>query len=48
LHPLARTRDVVVAIDEDGDLLLGALYLELGFGSLRTPSFFTLEREPAA
>ena len=44
-HPMAPSRDVVVALDEGGTLLLGALYLDLPLGRLRTPSFFTLERE---
>ena len=43
-NPIARTRDVVVSIDDDHTLLLGALYVELGV-ALRTPSYFTLERE---
>lgn len=46
-HPIARTRDVVVALDEACDVLLGALYVEIGGLRLRTPSFFTLERERA-
>jgi hypothetical protein len=45
-HPLARVRDVVVALDDD--LLLGALYLECGRLRVETPSFFTLERERRA
>ena len=46
-HPLARLRDPLVAVNEaNPDLLLGASYLALG-GAVRTPSFFTLEREPA-
>lgn len=44
-HPLGLTRDVVVALDPDHTLLLGALYVEVGGLGLRTPSFFTLERE---
>ena len=44
-HPLARLRDPIVAIQPDSvDLLLGASYLSLGL-SVRTPSYFTLERE---
>jgi hypothetical protein len=42
-HPMACVRDVVVALDDD--TLLGALYLEIGSFTLRTPSYFTLERE---
>lgn len=44
-HPMARVRDVLVALDDEGALLLGALYLDCGV-RLETPSFFTLEREP--
>jgi hypothetical protein len=45
-HPLARLRDPLVAVVPGStDLLLGASYLALGAG-VRTPSFFTLEREP--
>ncbi|MFO0667375.1 MAG: hypothetical protein U0174_25720 [Polyangiaceae bacterium] len=45
LHPMGITRDVVVALDDRGDLLLGALYIELGTTRVKTPSFFTLERD---
>ena len=39
-------RDALVAVNPGStDLLLGALYLELGGKRARTPSFFTLERE---
>ncbi len=45
-HPLARMRDPLVAVNEGSTaLLLGASYLALG-ASVRTPSYFTLEREP--
>ncbi|HQY60328.1 MAG: hypothetical protein IPF92_04340 [Myxococcales bacterium] len=44
-NPIALTRDVVVALDPEHTLLFGALYVELGGLRLRTPSFFTLERE---
>lgn len=45
-HPLARMRDPLVAVNEGStELLLGASYLDVPFGSLRTPSYFTLERE---
>ena len=44
-HPIGLTRDVVVALDADHALLLGALYVEVAGRGLRTPSFFTLERE---
>ncbi|MEZ4315095.1 MAG: hypothetical protein R3F14_44340, partial [Polyangiaceae bacterium] len=44
-HPLARLRDPIVAVREGSvDLLLGATYLAIG-GGVKTPSFFTLERE---
>jgi hypothetical protein len=44
-HPLARLRDPVVAVEAGSvDLLLGASWLDLG-ARIRTPSFFTLERE---
>lgn len=44
-HPLARLRDPVVSLRAGSvDLLLGASYLQVGV-SLRTPSYFTLERE---
>jgi len=43
-HPLARLRDPIVALNEgSADLLLGASYLDVG-ASVKTPSFFTLER----
>jgi hypothetical protein len=46
-HPMAAGRDVVVAVNEgSAELLLGAMYLQVGLRA-RTPSFFTLEREPA-
>lgn len=45
LHPIGTTRDVVVALDDHCDLLLGALYIEVGRTRIRTPSYFTLERE---
>lgn len=45
LDPVSRTRDPIVALREGrADLLLGCSYLDLGFRTLRTPSFFTLER----
>lgn len=44
-HPIGYTRDVVVSLDPDHTLLLGALYVELGGFTMRTPSFFTLQRE---
>jgi hypothetical protein len=44
-HPLARVRDVLVSVAGARDLFLGALYVEGLGASLRTPSFFTLERE---
>jgi hypothetical protein len=40
---VARVRDVVVALDSD--TLFAALYLELGALGIKTPSYFTLERE---
>jgi hypothetical protein len=44
-HPLGRLRDPLVALEPGSvRLLLGASYLQLG-ASLRTPSFFLLERE---
>lgn len=43
--PLARLRDPLVALNEgSAALLLGASYLAIG-GGVKTPSFFTLERE---
>lgn len=46
LHPLSLVRDPVVAVNDGStELLLGATYLELFSGGVRTPSFFTLERE---
>lgn len=46
-HPMARVRDVLVAIAaDDARVLLGAMYLELGGVKIGTPSWFTLEREP--
>jgi hypothetical protein len=46
-HPLARVRDPLVAVNvSDATLLLGATYLALGALETRTPSFFSLEREP--
>lgn len=46
-HPLARLRDPLVALNEgSAALLLGASYLAT-FGGVSTPSFFTLEAEPA-
>lgn len=48
-HPLARLRDPIAAVNEGStDLLLGASYLEIGGAALKTPSFFTLERESIA
>ena len=45
-HPLARVRDPLVSLRRDrADLLLGATYLQFPWGQLRTPSFFTLQRE---
>lgn len=45
-HPMAPVRDAIVSVNEGStDLLLGALYLEIAGKRLRTPSFFTLERE---
>ena len=46
-HPIGMTRDVVVALDDRCDVLLGALYIELGQTQIRTPSYFTLERDTA-
>jgi hypothetical protein len=47
-HPLAGVRDPLVALEAgSADLLLGATYLAIGPLGLRTPSFFTLQREPA-
>lgn len=46
LHPLARVRDPIVAVNAGSTaLLLGATYLDLPLRPLRTPSFFTLELE---
>lgn len=46
-HPFARLRDPLVALNEgSAALLLGASYLAIG-GGAKTPSFFTLEAEPA-
>lgn len=46
LDPTNRLRDPIVALAaESADLLLGWSYLDLGFASLPTPSFFTLERD---
>lgn len=48
LHPLARVRDPIVALEVGSHaLLLGATYLDLPLRPLKTPSFFTLELEPA-
>lgn len=45
-HPLARMRDPLVAVNPGSlELLLGASYLEGLGASVKTPSFFTLERE---
>jgi hypothetical protein len=44
-HPMATVRDVLVAVDDSQNLFLGAMYLELAGVRVRTPSFFTLERE---
>jgi len=45
-HPLARVRDPVVAVNEGSiELLLGATYLAIGGRGLKTPSYFTLERQ---
>jgi hypothetical protein len=47
-HPLARVRDPLVALNEGSvTLLLGGTYLAIG-GGVKTPSFFTLEKEPLA
>jgi hypothetical protein len=44
--PMRFMRDPLVAVNVDQvDLLLGWSYVELGFVSFGTPSFFTLERE---
>lgn len=44
-HPMALLRDPLVAVNPGSvELLLGASYLAIGAG-VRTPSFFTLERE---
>jgi hypothetical protein len=44
-HPLGLLRDPLVAVlPGSSDLLLGASYLQVG-RAVRTPSFFTLERE---
>lgn len=48
-HPMARVRDVLVALaPDDARVLLGAMYLELAGVQIGTPSWFTLEREPAS
>lgn len=48
-HPLAGVRDPLVALVEgSSELLLGATYLAFGPLGIRTPSFFTLERERAS
>lgn len=47
-HPIGRTRDIVVAMDDACDLLLGALYIDIAGMEFRTPSYFTLEREPSS
>jgi hypothetical protein len=45
LDPMRRLRDPIVALEAGkADLLLGWSYLDLGFASVPTPSFFTLER----
>lgn len=46
LDPLSRLRDPIVALEAGAiDFLLGWSYLEMGPLRIRTPSFFTLERE---
>ena len=46
LDPIARLRDPIVAINEgSADLLHGWSYVDLGFRSISTPSFFSLERD---
>ena len=46
--PMARVRDPIVAVNAgSADLLLGWSYVDVGFGTLGTPSFFTLQREGA-
>jgi hypothetical protein len=46
LSPLRRLRDPLRRLDEQGDLLLGASLVDLGFGRrLATPSWFLLERD---
>ena len=44
--PMSRIRDPIVAVNAgSADLLLGWSYVDVGFGTLGTPSFFTLQRE---
>lgn len=45
--PTRLVRDPLVALRQDGTLLLGWTYLELGAWRISTPSWFTLEREGA-
>lgn len=45
MDPIRRVRDPLVAINPGSvDLLLGWSYVDLGFGQVGTPSYFTLER----
>lgn len=43
--PMSRVRDPIVAVNAgSADLLLGWSYVDLGFATLGTPAWFTLER----
>ncbi len=42
--PMRRIRDPLVSVNGDADLLLGWSYVDFGFATLGTPSWFTLER----
>lgn len=45
LDPTSRVRDPIVAVNEgDSSLLLGWSYVDLGFSSVATPSYFVLRR----
>ncbi len=45
LDPTARLRDPIVSVNGDVDLLLGWTFVDLGLTTVRTPSFFVLERD---
>jgi hypothetical protein len=44
--PMGRVRDPIVAVNEgSNELLLGWSYVDVGFATMGTPIFFTLQRE---